>query len=65
MAFDPNQHLSRKSTTPLDILTGKMIGCGTRRGKLYYLDWAPNSETKVSQTFTTSGASSERQRDKV
>ncbi|KAI5356447.1 hypothetical protein L3X38_009342 [Prunus dulcis] len=30
------------------------------RGKLYYLDWALNSETKVGQAFTTNGASSER-----
>ncbi|CAL8167646.1 unnamed protein product [Prunus armeniaca] len=29
-----------------DILTGKTIGCGTRRGKLYYLDWASDSEVK-------------------
>ncbi|CAL9028534.1 unnamed protein product [Prunus brigantina] len=27
--------------------------------------WAPNSETKVGQAFTTSGASFERQRNKV
>ncbi|BBG93412.1 hypothetical protein Prudu_001414 [Prunus dulcis] len=27
-----------------------------RRTKLYYLDWAPHSETKVGQAFTTSGA---------
>ncbi|CAL9029585.1 unnamed protein product, partial [Prunus brigantina] len=63
MAFDPSQLLSRKSITPSDILMGKMIGCGTRRGKLYYLDCALDSETKVGQTFTISGASSERQRD--
>ncbi|KAI5340481.1 hypothetical protein L3X38_019755 [Prunus dulcis] len=43
----------------------KTIGYDTRRGKLYYLDWAPDSKTKVGQAFTTSGASSERQRDKV
>ncbi|KAI5311660.1 hypothetical protein L3X38_040833 [Prunus dulcis] len=29
-----------------DILTGKTIGCGTRQGKLYYLDWASDSEVK-------------------
>ncbi|CAL8134517.1 unnamed protein product [Prunus armeniaca] len=38
-----------------DNLTGTMIGCGTRQGKLYYLDWAPDSEVKGGQAFTTSG----------
>ncbi|CAL2257687.1 unnamed protein product [Prunus armeniaca] len=46
-----------------DILTGKTIGCGTRRGKLYYLDWAPDSEVKVGQAFTTSGTHSEGERE--
>ncbi|KAI5340742.1 hypothetical protein L3X38_020016 [Prunus dulcis] len=27
----------------MDILTGKTIGYGTRRGKLYYLNWAPDN----------------------
>ncbi|KAI5344481.1 hypothetical protein L3X38_012358 [Prunus dulcis] len=36
------------------------IGYGTRRGKLYYLDWAPDSEVKGGQAFTTSG-----ERDKI
>ncbi|CAL2267190.1 unnamed protein product [Prunus armeniaca] len=64
MTFHPKQLISLKPSTQSmvsnanDILTGNMIGCGTRRGKFYYLDWAPNSETKVSQAFTTSGASS-------
>ncbi|CAL8150846.1 unnamed protein product [Prunus armeniaca] len=53
------------SPPPREIFTGKMIGYGTRRGKLYYLNWAPDSETNVGQTFTTSGASFERQRDKI
>ncbi|CAL2277896.1 unnamed protein product [Prunus armeniaca] len=48
-----------------DILMGKTIGCGTRWGKLYYLDWAPNNETKVGQAFTTRGTRSEGERDKV
>ncbi|CAL8161710.1 unnamed protein product [Prunus armeniaca] len=42
-----------------DIFIGKTIGCGTRRAKLYYLDWAPDSEIKVGQAFTTSGTRSE------
>ncbi|CAL9005162.1 unnamed protein product [Prunus brigantina] len=48
-----------------DILTGKTIGCGTQWGKLYYLDWAPDSEVKVGQAFTTSGTRSKGERDKI
>ncbi|KAI5348904.1 hypothetical protein L3X38_001791 [Prunus dulcis] len=48
-----------------NILTGKTIGCGIQRDKLYYLDWASDSETKVSQAFTTSGTHFEEERDKV
>ncbi|KAI5318029.1 hypothetical protein L3X38_037737 [Prunus dulcis] len=29
--------------------------CGTRRGKLFYLDWAPDSETKVGQALILRG----------
>ncbi|KAI5327155.1 hypothetical protein L3X38_026551 [Prunus dulcis] len=50
---------------PKNILTGKTIGCSTRQGKLYYLDWAPESEIKVGQAFTTSGTRSEGVRGKV
>ncbi|CAL9020488.1 unnamed protein product [Prunus brigantina] len=58
MTFYPGQLISHKSSTPsvvsnangtpslMDILTGKKIGCGTLRGKLYYLDWALGSEVK-------------------
>ncbi|CAL2252854.1 unnamed protein product [Prunus armeniaca] len=48
-----------------DILTGKTIGCGTQQGKLYYLDWPLDSETKICQAFTTSGTRFETERDKV
>ncbi|KAI5334453.1 hypothetical protein L3X38_024586 [Prunus dulcis] len=44
---------------------GKTIGYGTRRGKLYYLDWAPDSAVKVGQAFTTSGSRSEEKREKI
>ncbi|CAL9029134.1 unnamed protein product, partial [Prunus brigantina] len=49
----------------MDILIEKTIGCGTWWGKLYYLDWAPDSEVKVGQAFTTSGTRSEGERDKI
>ncbi|XP_016651492.1 PREDICTED: uncharacterized mitochondrial protein AtMg00300-like [Prunus mume] len=42
-----------------------MIGCGTREDKLYYLDWAPDSEVKGGQAFTTSGTRPERERYKI
>ena len=42
-----------------------MIGCSTRQGKLYYLDWAPESEIKVGQAFTNSGTRSKGERDKI
>ncbi|KAI5328105.1 hypothetical protein L3X38_027501 [Prunus dulcis] len=36
-----------------DILTGKTINCGTRQGKLYYLDWAPDNEVKGPAKIAT------------
>ncbi|KAI5339119.1 hypothetical protein L3X38_018391 [Prunus dulcis] len=59
MTFDPDQLINRKSFTPpvvsnangmpslVDILTGTTIGYGTRRGKVYYLDWAPDNESQL------------------
>ncbi|CAL8152076.1 unnamed protein product [Prunus armeniaca] len=43
-----------------DILTRKIIGYGTRRGKLYFLDLAPSVETWISQAFKTSGDPTEK-----
>ncbi|CAL2258010.1 unnamed protein product [Prunus armeniaca] len=44
-----------------DILTRKIIvGYGTRRGKLYFLDLAPSGETQISQAFKTSGDPTEK-----
>ncbi|KAI5323875.1 hypothetical protein L3X38_032948 [Prunus dulcis] len=48
-----------------DILTGTTIGCGTWRGKLYHLDWAPDSEVNGGQAFITSGSRPEGERDKI
>ncbi|CAL2252822.1 unnamed protein product [Prunus armeniaca] len=59
VTFWPNHYVFH------DIFTRKTIGCGTRRGKLYYLDWAPDSETKIDQAFTTSGTLYEGERDKI
>ncbi|CAL9022961.1 unnamed protein product, partial [Prunus brigantina] len=35
------------------ILSSKTIGCGTRRGKLYYLDLASDSEASLTRWFVT------------
>ncbi|KAI5324530.1 hypothetical protein L3X38_033603 [Prunus dulcis] len=43
-----------------DILTRKIIGYGTRKGKLYFLDLATSGETRISQAFKTSGDSTEK-----
>ncbi|BBH02150.1 HXXXD-type acyl-transferase family protein [Prunus dulcis] len=48
-----------------DILIGMTIGCSTQRGKLYYLDWAPDSEVKGGQAFTINGTHPEGERDKI
>ncbi|KAI5350718.1 hypothetical protein L3X38_003609 [Prunus dulcis] len=77
MTFDPGQLINCKSSTPsvvsnangtpspVDILTGTTIGYGIRRDKLYYLDWAPDSEIKGGQASTTSGTRLEREKDKI
>ncbi|CAL8996548.1 unnamed protein product, partial [Prunus brigantina] len=39
-----------------DILSSKTIGCGTRRGKLYYLDLASDCEASLSQAYKIGGA---------
>ncbi|XP_021801678.1 uncharacterized protein LOC110745835 [Prunus avium] len=44
-----------------DILSSKTIGCGTRRGKLYYLDLASDSEASLSQAYKIGGTSVEKQ----
>ncbi|CAL9016682.1 unnamed protein product, partial [Prunus brigantina] len=46
--------------TVMDILTRKIIGYGTRRGKLYFLDLAPSGATQISQAFKTSGDPTEK-----
>ncbi|CAL9019227.1 unnamed protein product [Prunus brigantina] len=60
-----SKSLNTSLETDLDIFSSKTIGCGTRRGKLYYFDLGPDSEAKVCQTFKMGGASVEKQKDKV
>ncbi|KAI5342103.1 hypothetical protein L3X38_009978 [Prunus dulcis] len=43
-----------------DLLTRTVIGCGTRRGKLYYLDLTEDSSTRLSQTHHVKGDESIR-----
>ncbi|KAI5335498.1 hypothetical protein L3X38_025631 [Prunus dulcis] len=60
-----SKSLNTSSKTDLDIFSSKTIGCGTKRGKLYYFDLGPDNEAKVCQTFKMGGASVEKQKDKV
>ncbi|KAI5350864.1 hypothetical protein L3X38_003755 [Prunus dulcis] len=53
------------SLTPSDILTSKTIGCGIRRGKLYYLDLASDSEASLSRAYKIRGTSVEKQTSEV
>lgn len=39
-----------------DIQTQRTIGYGTRRGKLYYLNMAPASSSKLTQAFSVDGS---------
>ncbi|KAI5321563.1 hypothetical protein L3X38_030634 [Prunus dulcis] len=48
-----------------DILSSKKIGCATRRGKLYYLDLASDSEASLSQAYKIGGTSVEKQTSEV
>ncbi|CAL8995150.1 unnamed protein product [Prunus brigantina] len=48
-----------------DILGSKTIGCGTRRGKLYYLDLASDSEASLSQAYKIGGTSVEKKTSEV
>ncbi|XP_016647120.1 PREDICTED: uncharacterized mitochondrial protein AtMg00810-like [Prunus mume] len=47
-------YLSTSLHLDSDALTRKTIGCGTRRGKLYYLDWASNYEVKLADSVPNS-----------
>ncbi|BBH09861.1 hypothetical protein Prudu_022487, partial [Prunus dulcis] len=46
----PSGTSGSKPWPPQDLLTRTVIGCGTRRGKLYYLDLTEDSSTRLSQT---------------
>ncbi|CAL2253605.1 unnamed protein product [Prunus armeniaca] len=49
----------------IDILSSKTIGCGTRRGKLYYLDLASDCEASLNQTYKITGVSVEKHTSEV
>ncbi|CAL9017884.1 unnamed protein product [Prunus brigantina] len=76
MTFDPGQIISHtppsqsvvsnaNGTPSPDILSSKTIGCGTRRGKLYYLDLASDSEASLSQAYKIGGTSVEKKTSEV
>ena len=43
-----------------DLLTRSVIGCGTRRGKLYYLDLTDNTTKRLSHAYHLRGGGSIR-----
>ncbi|CAL2227818.1 unnamed protein product [Prunus armeniaca] len=48
-----------------DILNSKTIGCGTRTGKLYYLDLTSDSEASLSQAYIIWGVSVEKKTSEI
>ncbi|BBN68727.1 hypothetical protein Prudu_550S000600, partial [Prunus dulcis] len=60
MTCDSNKITSLSPSSQSDIITRKIIGYGTRKGKLYFLDLATSGETRISQAFKTSGDSTEK-----
>ncbi|KAI5328264.1 hypothetical protein L3X38_027661 [Prunus dulcis] len=76
MTFDPGQITSHTPSSQLvvfnangtpspDILSSKTIGCGTRRGKLYYLDLASDSEASLNHAYKIRGTSVEKQTSEI
>ena len=49
----------------MDISSSKTIGCGTRRGKLYYLDLASDSEASLSHAYKIGVTSVQKQTSEV
>ena len=43
-----------------DIQTRRTIGCGIKRGKLYYLDLQSNDSNKLQQALTADGSEGEK-----
>ncbi|KAI5312163.1 hypothetical protein L3X38_041336 [Prunus dulcis] len=71
VTFDPRQITSHtlssqsvvsnaNGTPSPDILSNKKIGCGPRRGKLYYMDLASDNEASHSQAYNIGGKSVEK-----
>ena len=48
-----------------DIRTRKMIGCGFRRGNMYYLDFMSNSLNKLCKSLTVDGSQGEKNKSKI
>ncbi|KAI5344292.1 hypothetical protein L3X38_012169 [Prunus dulcis] len=49
--FSQSVVFNANGTPSPDILSSKTIGCGTRRGKLYYLDLASDTEASLSHAY--------------
>jgi len=48
-----------------DIRTRQTIGCGVRRGKLYYLDLVSKSSDKLRQALTVDGSEGEKKKSEI
>ncbi|RVW24249.1 Retrovirus-related Pol polyprotein from transposon TNT 1-94 [Vitis vinifera] len=47
---------------PMDIQTRQMIGCGIKRGKLYYLDLQTKDSNKLQQALMADGSEGEKKK---
>lgn len=48
-----------------DIQTRQTIGCGIRRGNLYYLDFLSEDSNKLQQTLTVVGSEGEKKKSEI
>ncbi|RVX12128.1 Retrovirus-related Pol polyprotein from transposon RE1 [Vitis vinifera] len=50
---------------PMDIQTRQTIGCGIKRGKLYYLDLQSNDSNKLQQALMADGSDGEKKKSEI
>ena len=48
-----------------DIQTRQMIGCGIKRGKLYYLDLQSKDSNKLQQALMADGSEEEKKKSEI
>ncbi|RVW28117.1 Retrovirus-related Pol polyprotein from transposon RE1 [Vitis vinifera] len=50
---------------PMDIQTRQTIGCGIKRGKLYYLDFQSKDSNKLQQALMADGSEGEKKKSEI